>query len=255
MPRTFRRKSASGIYHVMLRGVNKRSIFSDSNDYSFFLYILEQVFNDTDGQLLAYCLMKNHVHLLIKEQEVSVSKIMQRLSGRYAQWYNQKYERVGHLFQDRFRSEPVDSEDYFFRVLRYIHLNPVEAKLCQSVNDYKYSSYRDYFDNPLIFSDFVEKMIERSSFEAYHTEEKIDEENVDSENVKVKSKYRRVGDITAKSRMFAICKCESIAEFQGLSKEVQDAVCIKLLEEEFPVNQVSRITGKSYRAVKKYCKK
>ena len=97
--------------------------------------------------------MGNHIHLLIQEGTESLEQVFKRLCGRFVYWYNVKYRRVGHLFQDRFKSEPVDSDDYFFTVLRYIHQNPTKAGLCKRVDDYAYSSYMEYFNE----SSFVDR--------------------------------------------------------------------------------------------------
>ena len=88
--------------------------------------------------------MSNHVHLLIKETENNISTIIKQIACSYVYWFNRKYERVGHLFQDRFRSEPVDNDEYFLTVLRYIHQNPVRAEIVACAEDYVYSSARDY---------------------------------------------------------------------------------------------------------------
>jgi len=145
MPRQPRRKSESGIYHVMLRGINKQPIFSSDADKSYFLKVLEKYRERCGFTLYGYCLMSNHVHLLLKETEnFPLGAIMKRIAGSYVYWYNLCYQRVGHLFQDRFRSEPVDDDSYFLTVLRYIHQNPVKAGMHRRIGDYKWSSYADY---------------------------------------------------------------------------------------------------------------
>lgn len=129
MPRQARKKSESGIYHIMLRGINQQQIFEDREDYEKFLEILKDCKAICEFKLFAYCLMGNHIHLLIQEGTESLEQVFKRLCGRFVYWYNVKYRRVGHLFQDRFKSEPVDSDDYFFTVQRYIHQNPIKAGL------------------------------------------------------------------------------------------------------------------------------
>ena len=133
MARIPRIVSGTGIYHVMMRGINRQNIFEDTDDYVRFREILLQMVNPTDenGQLLparctfyAYCLMTNHVHLLIRE--------------------NKKYQHYGHLFQDRYKSEPVNDATYFFTLLRYIHQNPVAAGITKSVNVYEWCSWNEY---------------------------------------------------------------------------------------------------------------
>ena len=88
--------------------------------------------------------MGNHIHLLIKPEKEPLEQVFKRIGGRYVYWYNVKYQRVGHLFQDRFKSEPVEDDSYFLTVIRYIHQNPVKAGLCKNIKDYKYSSYAEY---------------------------------------------------------------------------------------------------------------
>ncbi|MFO7951715.1 MAG: transposase [Bacillota bacterium] len=145
MPRTARKKSESNIYHVMIRGINKQKIFEDDGDHYRFLQILAKYRKETAYQIYAYCLMGNHVHLLIKEGNETISTTMKRLGTSYVYWYNWQYSRVGPLFQDRFRSEPVEDDSYFLTALRYIHQNPLQAGLVVSLDDYKWSSYREYF--------------------------------------------------------------------------------------------------------------
>ena len=128
MPRQARKRAESGIYHVMLRGINQQRIFEDEEDNQRFLQILRECKEIGGFMLLAYCLMGNHVHLLIKEGTESLEQIFKRIGGRFVYWYNVKYQRVGHLFQDRFKSEPVDTDAYLLTVIRYIHQNPVDHR-------------------------------------------------------------------------------------------------------------------------------
>ena len=105
MPRQARKKSSSGIYHIMLRGINQQQIFEDSEDYNKFLQVLKDSKAISEFKIFAYCLMGNHIHLLIQEQKEPIEQIMKRIATRFVYWYNIKYQRVGHLFQDRFKSE------------------------------------------------------------------------------------------------------------------------------------------------------
>ena len=153
MARKPREKSISGIYHVCLRGVNKQRIFEWSEDYEAMFRIIEHVQNtDPDGTeadgpnfyLYAYCLMDNHVHLLIQPaNNLELWQVVKRLTVAYAIYFNKHYERVGHLFQDRFKSEPVDDKDYFWQLMLYIHNNPVKGGLCSTPDQYSYSSFRE----------------------------------------------------------------------------------------------------------------
>lgn len=147
MARPKRIKSPSGIYHVIMRGINKQLIFESDEDYSKFIKILNQVKKTTEMNLYAYCLMSNHIHLLIGETSESISQIMKRISDRFVIWYNKKYQRTGSLFQDRFRSEIIDSDKRFLITARYIFQNPIKAGITKKVDDYPYTNYFDYLSD------------------------------------------------------------------------------------------------------------
>ena len=108
----------------MLRGIDRQQIFEDTEDYYRFLDIVHECREECEFKLYAYCLMGNHVHLLLKVETDSLETIFKKIGGRYVYYYNVKYQRIGHLFQDRFKSEPVDDDSYFLTVLRYIHSLP-----------------------------------------------------------------------------------------------------------------------------------
>ena len=161
MARPLRSKSTTGIYHVMLRGINKQVIFEQIGDYRKFVGLLYQSVYPTDDlgkplpprcSFYAYCLMPNHVHLIVQEKGSPLSEIIKRLATAYALYYNKKHERCGHLFQDRFKSEPVNDEAYFITLLRYVHQNPVAGGLCQRVEDYVWSSWGEYIDRSILKS-------------------------------------------------------------------------------------------------------
>ena len=145
MPRTAREKSHSGIYHIMLRGINKQNIFEEAEDYGKMLELIRLSKTQGGITLYGYCLMSNHIHLLLKEGKEPLETTMKRIGSKYAVWFNTKYQRVGHLFQDRFKSEVVEDPPYFLTVLRYIHFNPVKAGLVKTPGAYAYSSYGCYF--------------------------------------------------------------------------------------------------------------
>ena len=111
----------------MLRGINQQDIFEDEDDYLRFLAIIRECKDISKFELYAYCLMTNHVHLLLKTGEEPLELIFKRIGSRYVYWYNLKYQRIGHLFQDRYKSEAVEDDAYFLTVLRYIMQNPMKA--------------------------------------------------------------------------------------------------------------------------------
>jgi REP element-mobilizing transposase RayT len=147
MSRQRRKLSSSQIYHVMLRGNSGRDIFIDDEDRHRFLNILTDKKKDNEFVLYAYCLMDNHIHLLLKENKDNISHIMKRIGTAYAVYFNKKYQQNGHLFQDRFKSEVIEAEPYLLAVIRYIHNNPLKVRLVKLPEDYKWSSYSEYLKN------------------------------------------------------------------------------------------------------------
>jgi len=143
LPRIARRISKTNIYHVMLRGNERKNIFADAEDKAKFIDIIFHKKNDNGFCLYAYCVMYNHVHLVIKELEEPISRIMKRIGTCYASYFNKKYNRVGHVFQDRYKSEPIENERYLLAAIRYVHNNPVKAGICK-IQEYRWSSYRFY---------------------------------------------------------------------------------------------------------------
>jgi len=155
MPRTARSRSHTGIYHIMLRSINKQIIFIDREDHLRYLDTLLRFKTKSGYKLYGYCLMGNHIHLLIQECEEDIAQVMKRIGVSYVYWYNKKYNRVGHLFQDRYKSEIVEDDSYLLAVLRYIHQNPVIAKIVKEINEYQWSSYRDYQSSHSAFIDCI----------------------------------------------------------------------------------------------------
>jgi putative transposase len=142
MARLPRNETEAGVHHVFARGVERRLIFLDDEDRRTYLRLLRGVAETFGWHCLAYCLMPNHVHLLIETTEPNLGRGMHSLHGIYAQTFNQKWARVGHLFQSRFGSRWIHDDLGLMRVLAYIEANPVAAGLCAAPGDWDWSSYR-----------------------------------------------------------------------------------------------------------------
>jgi putative transposase len=136
MPRIARNTLPDGIFHVTGRGVARDSIFRDGIDYADFERHLLRVRDLYEWTLHAYCLLPNHYHLIVETTQRDLSIGMQKLNGRYAQRFNQRYDRVGHVFQNRFSSYVIESEEHFERALAYVAANPIEAGLCERIEDW-----------------------------------------------------------------------------------------------------------------------
>ena len=141
MARLPRNETEAGIHHVFARGVERRVIFLDDEDRELYLRLLRGVVEKFRWHCLGYCLMPNHVHLLIETTEPNLGRGMHALHGVYAQTFNERWTRVGHLFQSRFGSRVVEDDIALMRVLAYIAANPVAAGLCAAPSEWHWSSH------------------------------------------------------------------------------------------------------------------
>jgi REP element-mobilizing transposase RayT len=215
---TGKKKSESGIYHVVLRGINGQNIFEDDEDNIRFLETLEKYRTINGYSVLAYCLMGNHLHLLLKTGEEDLSVVFKRISVSYVYWYNWKYDRNGHLFQDRYKSEAVDDDGYLLTVLRYIHQNPLKAGLYARMEECKYSSYNTYVKGTpsIVDTSYVFSLLDKRAFEEFHHVE------CSCCVMDVEDKVRRLRDPDAIAIMRKISKCKSLSEFQQLDASRRD---------------------------------
>jgi putative transposase len=144
MPRQPRIDAPGLIYHTIGRGIERRRIFRDDQDRQAFIDRLAAVLIDTGTPLYAFCLMPNHFHLLLRRTGHPISSVMSRLLTGYALYFNKKHDRVGHLFQNRYKAIVCQEDSYFFELVRYINLNPIRAKLVSTIEDlasYGFSSH------------------------------------------------------------------------------------------------------------------
>jgi len=144
MGRPLRIEYPGALYHITSRGNEKKSIFLDVTDREKFLHILKE-YHTRHGILIhAYVLMDNHYHLLLETPRGNLLKVMHGINGGYTGYFNRKYQRVGHLFQGRYRALLVDKDQYLLPLSRYIHLNPVRARIVNRPEEFSYGSYRGY---------------------------------------------------------------------------------------------------------------
>ena len=145
MPRAPRRLTETGIYHIITRGNNKQDLFFEREDFEFYLRLIHSMKTDYDFHLYHYCLMTNHTHLLMRfRTQEAFQKVMQRINLTYAKRYRKLRHYHGHVFQDRFKSIPIESDSYLLECGRYIERNPLKAKIVHDLKDYPWSSYRYY---------------------------------------------------------------------------------------------------------------
>ena len=142
MGRSIRIQAPDLIRHVMSRGNGRQTIFLDDRDYRQFLYLLSEIVTECKIECWNYCVMPNHYHATLQPTLPNLSEAIRRLNSSYALWWNQRHDRVGHVFQGRFKDQIVDRDAYLRTLTRYVVMNPVRARLVQTPEAWRWSSYR-----------------------------------------------------------------------------------------------------------------
>ncbi len=248
----------------MLRGNNKQDIFENSDDYFKLLTLIHQKCYPIDNQhhplppccvVFSYCLMTNHIHLLIQEKEERISDTIKSITISYAQYYNLKYGHSGHLFQGRFRSEPVNDWAYFQTLMRYIHQNPVAGGLVKWADDYEWSSWREYLNKfchirlcPIdqILSRIPIKTLKEMVDEPMPKAQRI--LDIDNETP------FRLSDDMVRTFILLDCKVVHIKDIQAYSKPQKVAVLKEIYAFGASKRQMARITGISESIIRRILK-
>lgn len=144
MARKPRIEFQGAFYHVIVRGNQRRNIFKEKHEFFKYLQIIIDYKRSYKYYLYSYVLMSNHIHLLVETRDTPLSKIMQGINQRYTMYYNRKYKTVGHLFQGRYKAILCDRDAYLLSLMKYIHMNPVRAKIAEKVSEYQWSSHHEY---------------------------------------------------------------------------------------------------------------
>lgn len=250
MPRKERKKSSTGIYHVMLRGINGQIIFEDREDFLKLLETIKGYREESGYSIYGYCLMTNHIHLLIKEGKEDLGTVFRRIGAKYVYWYNWKYSRRGHLFQDRYKSEVVEDDAYLVTVLRYIHQNPLKAGIERSIRKYPWSSYREYIGEsdicdtafPLgLFAKDSQKAL--SLFKEFHAKENKDK-CLDYED------SYKMNDSEAAQIIKQSAGVDNTSSIQCFDKKKRNEFIKGFKEQGMSIRQIERLTGVSFGVIR-----
>jgi len=251
MPRRAREKSSTGIYHVMIRGINKQIVFEDNEDYEKFMRIIKDYKEVSKYEIYAFCLMSNHIHLLIKEGKEELGTVFRRIGARYVYWYNLKYKRSGHLFQDRYKSEAVETDKYFLTVLRYIHQNPIKSGIESDISKYPWSSYKEYLgmngicDTKFALNFFADN--EKKAIPLFH---KFNMQENDDKCLESEDRIR-INDEEAIKIIMEAVEVENLGQIQNMDKGKRDEVIKKLKDRGLSIRQIERLTGVSFGVIRK----
>ena len=240
MPRTQRLLSSTNIYHVVLRGIDRQIIFQDNKDFEKFIRLLSEYKEECNFKIYAWCLMTNHVHLLVRTYDVPLGTIFKKIGVSYSYYFNVKYDRVGHLFQDRFSSEPVETERYFLAAIKYIHANPVNAGMVCKAADYEYSSYNEY-DEMSNFKLTDTKM----PLKIFGRANILTDSECGSDNFLDVREERTVKytDEQAQKIVEEVCGSANIIELQSFERNTKNKYAKELVARGVMIRQISRLTG------------
>lgn len=169
-----------GVYHLIQRGNNREYIFREKEDKEFLLDLIREYRDIMDFDLYGYVIMGNHYHFVIKISEAPLKDIMHRINNKFSRYYNQKYKRSGHVFENRYKGILVIDDRYLLSLIRYVHQNPVDAKICNRVEDYIWSSDKDYRTNNqigMVDIDFILNMLSENRSQAIRAYKEFMDEN------------------------------------------------------------------------------
>lgn len=234
MSRTPRIKSQ--YLHLIVRGIGKQLLFEDDSDRWQYLKLLQRFRDETGLTIIAYCLMENHVHLLVDDKEGQSALFMKKLGVTYAHYFNCKYERTGHLFQDRYKSEVIEDERYYLTVFRYILNNPVKAGIC-AASEYKWSSYKEYGKiNTITNTMTLQNMIgEKNQFDKFLAINDTDE--------CMEYEPRKRDDQWALQIIHNDLKMKSGTALQKMPREERNQMLVMMKKKGLTVRQIERLTG------------
>ena len=248
MVRRARERCESGVYHIVLKGINRQDIFFDEEDFQRFLNTLEKKKLENRFVVYGYCLMNNHVHILIREKNDKISRIMSRVGTSYAWWYNRKYGRSGHVFQGRYGSECVEDNTYLLTVVRYIHNNPVKAGMVKVPGDYQWSSIQAYYGGidyaaGLTETEFVLGMIHEKRKEAVKGFREFMNQQNEDKCLEDEIKLRKTdGEVAAEIE--AMMNGDPIGKLMRMEKEKRQEILRKLKRSEgVTQRQIARVVG------------
>lgn len=256
MPRKPRLHSPTGIYHIILRSVNQHIIFEEESDYQKFLFILSDCKTKYDVDIYAYCLMDNHIHILLHSPADCLSGFFQSLGSRFVRWYNNKYLRSGHLFQERFHSCTVNNQSQYLATLIYIHNNPVKANICRYPSEYRWSSFNAFLGakNPIVNVDFSYNMAGSREALMYF----FSSQSTSLEETYFMGDHRPTKhfftDETALSIFKDLTKLASTSDAANLSKTLRNQYIRQLKHEGLTAKQIARFMDVSPTTVKRICK-
>ena len=256
MSRYIRDTGKNGYMHIVKRGINHQDVFLDAKDYEYFKQLLFDLRDEMGFKIIAYCLMSNHMHILLYDDQYRFSYIVQRLYTKYAKYFNKKYDRTGGLFEGRYCGKTVDTEQYLITAVRYIHNNPLNAGICLA-SDYLWSSYNEYVsdlpENMKLCSTTLVLSIFGGSeaFIRFHHSSLGENAYKHVIDIMKMEGNERISDNEIRHIIQSMTNSKSPFIIQSIDRESRDEILVKLKRMGLKYSQIARITGVSLGAIKK----
>ena len=230
MPRVKRSNSKIKFYHVLVEGIRKEKIFKINKDKEQYIELLKRYADDGNTQVLAYCILREHAHILIYSNQVAdLSKVMQKVNLSYSRFYNVKYNREGFVFKNRFSSEPLESIERVFSCIKFIHNSPLKNRYVKEIKKYKYSSYNTYENsnvaiNGYQYKDYSEKstMIKFIDIKYKNKEKKVIEDFCKEKNIsktELYASYNMIKEVARKMKVENEMSIRAISRILNTSRE------------------------------------
>ncbi|MBF7096280.1 transposase [Alkalibacter mobilis] len=241
MPRKARIESKTGYYHIMTRGINKEKIFKTDREKEKILQFIDAKDKELESRIIAYCIMDNHLHMIVDTEKDELVSLMKGINISYAMYYNQTHDRIGPLFQGRFRSENILDEKYLFGAIRYVHNNPVKAQVVKRPEDYLWSSMHEYMsDNMTLINrntkeDILNRFTSNKEFKIFH-EKKDKNSYLEVIEESRKDKEKNANDLIEK--YLDEKAIENLGQLHN-----KDELITTLLKEDITYRRISELLG------------
>ena len=235
MPRISRKNLNTSYFHLIVQGINKEYIFKKEEYIKEYKNLIISNLTKYNVKIIAYCIMNNHAHILLYTEEIEkMSEYMKSINTSYAKYYNKNENRVGFVFRNRYESEPIYEQRYLLNCIAYIHNNPVKAKMVDSVEKYKYSSYKDYiFRNGIVTEDTI-RLVFGSSKGYIDIYKEIHKKNYKFKDYVENEEYKE---------KYEILKGMNFNEIILNKEKLKETINELVMEQKIPINKVSDLLG------------
>lgn len=250
MPRAARKKVKNAVYHVLMRGVDKHAMLRTEEDYQYFMSLLRRCKAECDMEIYGWCLLNDHVHLVVRERGDDMAGFFRHLCTAYACHYNMQRKRAGRVFQDRYRTDILETNEDVVRVLRHIYHEPVRLGLCEKPENYSFSGLSEcmlHVSHPIQNMAYVLSMTDVSALC------KQPDAQQDALIMDIMPQEKKLTDKEAEKIMKKVAHAKKLMELPVMTRKMRDAWLRRLRREGMSVSQITRLTGLGRNIVNRAC--